>query len=139
MVVDPEPECAELVAGMDRLPGIRVIQSSSGEGTRPFCIWFEATFFSQLGLAILARCTCPRYYNKSFTKIEGTGDSDLYTTTFNIHLYHGDTTPIMYELQGPPGCFEKAKFLAEAITELYQKLTIGSWQHLLKGFEQNEL
>jgi hypothetical protein len=87
-----DPECRNLVAALNALPGIRTTGSCCGHGKGPFSVEFQVDPDDTLGLSIIARATCPRYNSY------GENELMLYPL-WRVQLYHDDVNLISYEVR----------------------------------------
>lgn len=104
-----DPEVAELVWAMNRLPGIKTTNSCCGHLRKRdrFAIWFIVTDYRARGLLTLSRLLSPNYHG--------------YYRHLRVVLDHADTTPqVCWRLEGPStkGTFLSANKMAAEINAL---------------------
>jgi len=99
-----DPEVAELVWAMNRLPGIETNGSCCGHGNRPFVIYFIVTDFEARGLLTLSRLLSHNYH--------------FFWQFFKVILDHRDVDPqVCFRIEGESTAqvFAAADELAKAI------------------------
>ena len=94
-----DTECIELCRAMNKVPGIRTIESCCGHGKTPYHIWFKANRLTSLPALLywFMGCHCGFYG----WKVQATTDCGC--------------SPVTFMLEGPVGAFKEAEDIAKLI------------------------
>ena len=96
---DIDHECYALCVALNKLPGIRTIESCCGHGNEPFRIYFEADTLEALPHLLYWFDSC---HNNC------TGWTVIVTTDCGF-------SPVTFTIEGPVGCFLEANHIATLI------------------------
>lgn len=100
---DMDAECVALCTAMNKVPGIRTIESCCGHGRYPYRVWFIAESLDVLPELIywFAGCHCGHYG----WRVIVTTDCVMSDATFRV--------------EGPIGAFDEADHIAQLLEETH--------------------